>query len=680
MPRKTHRRKEDVPKPSSQLNGLQPDCDGPKLNAFAYRKAPIEYIRQLSDPDRDGQSYVFEVTIAEQPYALKIFKFYDDGSDLEALYDGELDRIGLKTLHAHSDPFFNECRAYGKLIDSSLNGRVAVRCHGYTTLHFKEVYQLGARFHIEDLEEEAESYRWNRVPPENSLYRAIVKDLIRDDLPLTHMRVKRMRRDLLKMRALGIYPMDIRLSNYRAALLIDFGTAITEPHYTFEISPEWQNVLTRNTDLIEFDEMVEKAAVKTWVKAWNKRYLEKLRPRGPSLENHKNSKDPEKHNYVTYCEIENGKADGKTPSGIRYRQSRRSSTFRTASGRTLLIKTTDTPTSTSSCDCTYQFPQGLEIDRSRPLINTVGSYNQHVVIATGKNDWESRIENEERIGDMARALKDRTKRTGECNSSFVVDPTHLGTTVPTKVGTATSQLESPTTTTSINLFPHFLHFPLVANTPTHQNHLTSTYLNDQTLSPTSNPSPLASFVPPLPITKPTILICSHGSRDARCGVLGPLLHNEFLELTPPETVDVAMISHIGGHAFAGNVIVYIPPEYRLAGGGQLSPLAGMGIWYGRVEPGHVKSIVEETVEKGNILGGLWRGGLDVDVRGRGAGDWRARTASARVVRVPHGVAEDGAVLDEKREEGQGGIDVRQRVEMMGARARERRERGRTEGA
>ena len=29
------------------------------------------------------------------------------------------------------------------------------------------------------------------------------------------------------------------------------------------------------------------------------------------------------------------------------------------------------------------------------------------------------------------------------------------------------------------------------------------------------------------VTVPTILICSHMSRDARCGVLGPLLYNEF---------------------------------------------------------------------------------------------------------------------------------------------------------
>ena len=77
-----------------------------------------------------------------------------------------------------------------------------------------------------------------------------------------------------------------------------------------------------------------------------------------------------------------------------------------------------------------------------------------------------------------------------------------------------------------------------------------------------------------------------------------------------------MISHVGGHAFAGNVIVYIPPDYRI-GANQgtgvddlISPLARTGIWYGRVEPKHVHGLLAATVEKGNIIGELWRGNMD----------------------------------------------------------------------
>ena len=126
---------------------------------------------------------------------------------------------------------------------------------------------------------------------------------------------------------------------------------------------------------------------------------------------------------------------------------------------------------------------------------------------------------------------------------------------------------------------------------------------------------------------PTILICGHNSRDTRCGVLGPILWREFISRTRmigrqpgddratfegSEAVRsirqcrVGLTSHVGGHAFAGNVIVYIPRDFTLPDG-KKSPLAGRGIWYGRVEPRHVWGIVEETFKRGTIIEELLRG-------------------------------------------------------------------------
>lgn len=194
-----------------------------------------------------------------------------------------------------------------------------------------------------------------------------------------------------------------------------------------------------------------------------------------------------------------------------------------------------------------------------------------------------------------------------------------------------------------------------------------------------------------PISAPTILICSHNSRDARCGMLGPLLHAEFSQYinkgitlrnaaasenvssnktsgnelrsfashpnfqadiidssrSNQQPVNVGMISHIGGHKWAGNTIVVIPPDYRLktlerdAAGAKpkdkivagkseppqvsedqpllpeekqhnLSPLAGKSIWYGRVQPKHVEGIVEQTIGHGKIIRELFRGGINKD--------------------------------------------------------------------
>lgn len=134
-------------------------------------------------------------------------------------------------------------------------------------------------------------------------------------------------------------------------------------------------------------------------------------------------------------------------------------------------------------------------------------------------------------------------------------------------------------------------------------------------------------------TSPTILICGHNSRDTRCGKLGPLLLEEFNSyiggqgrhqlptsdersteftfsgLQPASTLAqsrVGLTSHIGGHTFAGNVILYLPKQFRMASG-EVSPLAGMGIWYGRVEPRHVWGIMEETVQRGCVVKELLRG-------------------------------------------------------------------------
>lgn len=125
-----------------------------------------------------------------------------------------------------------------------------------------------------------------------------------------------------------------------------------------------------------------------------------------------------------------------------------------------------------------------------------------------------------------------------------------------------------------------------------------------------------------------VLICGHGGRDERCGKMGPILAAEFedklarqnipviSEAPPHETVRpdysiqgyqpaarIGQISHIGGHKWAGNVIVYIPPSFKS------NPLAGCGIWYGRVEPQHVEGIVGKTLIDGKVIKPLFRGGI-----------------------------------------------------------------------
>ena len=122
---------------------------------------------------------------------------------------------------------------------------------------------------------------------------------------------------------------------------------------------------------------------------------------------------------------------------------------------------------------------------------------------------------------------------------------------------------------------------------------------------------------------PNVLICGHGNRDSRCGIMGPILKEAFHTyaeaLIPGPTSEgspdlitkigrpqIGLISHIGGHAWAGNVILYFPRSFRTTRG-ELSPLASKGVWYGRVGPQHVEGIFNETIQNGRVIEELLRG-------------------------------------------------------------------------
>lgn len=64
------------------------------------------------------------------------------------------------------------------------------------------------------------------------------------------------------------------------------------------------------------------------------------------------------------------------------------------------------------------------------------------------------------------------------------------------------------------------------------------------------------------LTSSYVFVCSHGSRDKRCGVCGPALIEKFnAEIDSrglKDQIFVKPCSHIGGHKYAGNLIVYSP--------------------------------------------------------------------------------------------------------------------------
>ncbi|GMH24363.1 hypothetical protein Nepgr_026206 [Nepenthes gracilis] len=98
-----------------------------------------------------------------------------------------------------------------------------------------------------------------------------------------------------------------------------------------------------------------------------------------------------------------------------------------------------------------------------------------------------------------------------------------------------------------------------------------------------------------------VFVCCHGSRDRRCGVCGPPLVTRFKEEVESHglqgKVSVSPCSDIGGHKYAGNVIIF----------GSNTDGQVTGHWYGYVAPDDVPALLEQHIMKGEIVEQLWRG-------------------------------------------------------------------------
>jgi hypothetical protein len=163
-----------------------------------------------------------------------------------------------------------------------------------------------------------------------------------------------------------------------------------------------------------------------------------------------------------------------------------------------------------------------------------------------------------------------------------------------------------------------------------------------------------------------ILLCSQKTRDARCGQSAPLLRREFerhlrplglyrdLHDARPGGVGIYFISHVGGHKYSANVMVYRRKGIeRVAGllgvgrgvGSGSGPGSGVstpmstpaveeedsndgtdddgavqGIWLARVRPADCEGIIKFTVLQGKVVKPerQLRGGFD---RERGFVSW-----------------------------------------------------------
>lgn len=294
----------------------------------------------------------------------------------------------------------------------------------------------------------------------------------------------------------------------------------------------------------------------------------------------------------------------------------------------------------------------------------MAAYAEQVLISTGRSDWKSNIE-EDQYSVLVKQLRKFLGRGGKysdpyhnvmiTNSSFQptspdpqtqIDETKESGSIPaSKPGSDTDVVPQTTpnaSPASAFLLPSFQYIPsiplddssveaflkgFVLPSRLHATHDALTRSQREILQ--RQPENQKQFVGARKVDEILVLICGHGGRDQRCGQLGPILQAEFEDklerqnvqvIKDPPVMDaievetdvqgyqpaarVGQISHIGGHKFAGNVIIYIPPSFTS------NPLAGKGIWYGRVEPQHVEGIVGKTLLDGKVIKDLFRGGVE----------------------------------------------------------------------
>ncbi|KAG6030141.1 hypothetical protein E4U40_000100 [Claviceps sp. LM458 group G5] len=311
-------------------------------------------------------------------------------------------------------------------------------------------------------------------------------------------------------------------------------------------------------------------------------------------------------------------------------------------------------------------PNGLEIDHTSRLNGVIASYSEHVLVCTGQDDWASKIEDENGGDNLVANLKEII--LPERVRGWTKDKRFSGVSLLNSSFPSSTSPWEDIECDSAYLLPSFKYVPFlprkykVGLLAIVQGYLIPEvarmgYAKKAQIGHKKPPQNIASqkiLSSVQDVRDVMVLICGHGGRDARCGTYGPLLRDEFetklaqagikvargavevhveKKATPWEktqktkeapwwekfkqeamekgkkTARVGLISHIGGHSFAGNVIIYIPPDYK-GPGGEKHELAGCGIWYGRVEPKHVEGLIEETIVKGVVIQDMCRGILD----------------------------------------------------------------------
>lgn len=333
---------------------------------------------------------------------------------------------------------------------------------------------------------------------------------------------------------------------------------------------------------------------------------------------------------------------------------------------------------THDCEsCEVRLPKKWSIDESDDLYGHVKGWSRHLIVATGKTDWVRDVA-DEKNSVMEAVDKHNDEIAGGrlmLSASNIPVPDHYGEATgpygkdrPTRVllmpafqwveGVTPSSVPAliknvintaPTNTQPLMSNPLGSSLPSTEksekNAPDGPTHA----LSELRLSPDSLPDGVSLRACP---HRYLILVCSQATRDARCGQSAPLLRKELeRHLRPlglyrdlsderPGGVGIYFISHVGGHKYSANMMIYrkatpkrTMTEQASAGTGAIMNSgtcerskdivegeAAQCIWLARVRPEDCENIIRYTVLQGKVVKPerQLRGGFD---REKGLVSW-----------------------------------------------------------
>lgn len=269
-------------------------------------------------------------------------------------------------------------------------------------------------------------------------------------------------------------------------------------------------------------------------------------------------------------------------------------TLSTATSTSPVFSTNPCYTCDDPCSAHEQLPLTMakRIDQG-PMLHSFKPYFHHLLLRSGtSNSWPERVEEEtESLAEIySKKLGVSKKRImvtvfDENDSLSLLSPESTKALIFPAGLQVSEELVSIANGAADKLVDVLLASAQVDHVPSNQS------LDLESLSLPEIPTSIKSFV----------LVCAHMKRDKKCGVAGPMLIKEFKKSLKERglAVPTLAISHIGGHKYAGNVIVYNrdPNDNK----------AFIADWYGRVKTCHVQSIIEESILSGKVIKELWRG-------------------------------------------------------------------------